>query len=220
MLFMNLIKQIFIDLDGPLLDGKEKHYFCYQTILKNYDFEPIPIDEYWKKKRALFGRRDLLSLSGAEIIYDKFLITWLDMIESPEALALDKLQKEVINCLQIWSAKKIKLILVTMRKNKSSLEDQLTLIGLRPFLDAVLVCDHADGAEGKADVVRNNYPGYDFKDNSLWIGDTEIDWAAAQSLRCKCILLENGLRNGDYLRSLKSAVVKESIVSLKGLYVS
>jgi phosphoglycolate phosphatase-like HAD superfamily hydrolase len=217
---MRAIKHIFLDLDGPLLDCKERHYFCYRAILKKFGFKPIGIEEYWEKKRALLNRRDLLSLSGASEIYEEFLASWLLLIESPDALALDKVQEGAIGCLHSWKAQGIKMTLVTMRKNKLALEAQLAFTGLRPFLDTVLVCDHADGAQGKADAVRHIYSESSFKRNAIWIGDTEADWGAAQSLGCEVVLLANGLRNEGYLKELKDSVVKSSIMSLKEFYVS
>ena len=212
---MSVIKQIFLDLDGPLLDGKERHYFCYRSILEKFGFEPIGIDEYWEKKRALVNRRDLLRMSGAEDIYDDFLAEWLLMIESPDVLALDKVQEGAVDCLRGWKEQGIELVLVTLRKDKRALEEQLKLMGLRQFLDVVLVCDHAEGGEGKADAVRSMFQGKLFKKHALWVGDTEADWEAAKSLGCGVVLLSNGLRNDAYLRSLQGAVVKPSIASLK-----
>lgn len=212
---MSEIKQIFIDLDGPLLDGKERHYFCYRTILVKFGFEPIGIDAYWRKKRERCDRRVLLSMSGAEGIYDDFLAAWLRLIESPEALELDKVQDGAIDCLIDWKKKKIELLLVTMRKNKQALEEQLKRLGLRPLLDGVLVCDHADGGLGKADAVRKMYSGQKIKKDAVWIGDTEVDWEAAKSIGCNIVLISNGLRSEEYLTSLGDALVVPSIASLK-----
>lgn len=211
---MRGIKQIFLDLDGPLLDGKERHYFCYRTILEKFGFEPIGIDEYWENKRALINRRELLGLSGAEELYDDFLALWLAMIETPEALVLDKTQDGVMACLRSWKSQGIEIILVTMRKNKQALDEQLTLTGLRQFLDVVLVCDHADGGAGKADKVRNMFQDDLFKENALWVGDTEADWEAAKSLGCAVVLLSNGLRNEKYLKSLIGGQVMATIASV------
>jgi phosphoglycolate phosphatase-like HAD superfamily hydrolase len=212
---MSNIKQIFLDLDGPLLNGKERHYFCYRSILERFGFKPIGIDEYWETKRALVNRRDLLKMSGAEVIYDDFLAAWLLMIESPDVLVLDKVQEGAVDCLRSWKAQGIGLTLVTMRKNRQAVEEQLTRLKLRPLLDAVLVCDHADGGDGKADAVRSMFQGKLIKEHTLWIGDTEADWEAAKSLGYGVVLLSNGLRNEAYLRSLQGAVVKPSIASLK-----
>lgn len=212
---MKCIKQIFLDLDGPLLDGKQKHYHCYRCILERFGFRPIGIDEYWEKKRNLVNRRELLKMSGAEEIYNDFLAAWLLMIESPEMLALDKVQEGAVDCLRSWKEQRIDLTLVTMRKNKSALEEQLKSTGLRQFLNTVLDCDHAGGGVGKADAVRGLFQNKVNKGDALWIGDTEADWEAAKSLGCGVLLLSNGLRNESYLKSLQGAVVKPSILSLK-----
>jgi phosphoglycolate phosphatase len=211
---MSAIKQIFLDLDGPLLDGKERHYFCYRSILEKFGFKPIGLDEYWETKRALVNRLDLLKMSGAGDIYDDFLAAWLKMIESPDMLALDKVQESAIECLRSWKESGIKLTLVTMRRNKEALEKQLKLTGLHQFLDAVLVCNHDNGGEGKADAVRKYFPDSQFE-SALWIGDTEADGEAANSLGCAVVLLSNGLRNATYLKTVQGAIVRPSIASLK-----
>lgn len=208
-------KQIVLDLDGPLLDGKERHYYCYRNIIENAGFSPIGIDEYWAKKRALVDRRELLEMSGAGMIYDDFLAAWLLAIESPRMLALDKVQEGAFDCLRRWREQGIKLTLVTMRKNKVGLEEQLKSTGLYQFLDAVLPCDHADGGVGKAEAVRASFPRMVSEEDVLWIGDTEADWEAANSLGCGVALVANGLRNEAYLRSLHGALVTPSIASLK-----
>ena len=211
---MSSIKQIFLDLDGPFLDGKDRHYFCYQTILKKYGFEPIGIEEYWEKKRSLLNRSHLLSFSSAETIYEEFLVEWLAMIESPEALALDKVQDGAIECLQNWKAAGFVLTLITMRKNKQGLEAQLDSTGLATYFDYVFVCEHAEGGEGKANIARSLIlDGYSI-DNVVWIGDTEADSAAAKSLGCKVFLVANGLRSWEYLKSLGADLIIPSISAL------
>lgn len=218
---MKGVEQIFLDLDGPLLDGRERHYHCYRTILENFGFNPIGINEYWELKRSLVNRRDLLDMSGAGMIYDDFLTAWLLLIESPGMLALDKVQDGAIDCLRSWKGQGIELVLVTMRKNRPALEDQLKTTGLRQYLDEVLVSDHADGGAGKADAVNTLFRGTIKKDCALWIGDTEADWEAARALGVRGVLLANGLRNETYLRTLEGALVVQSITSLttlKGQY--
>lgn len=211
------VKQIFLDLDGPLLDGKERHYRCYKAILERHGYKPIAIDEYWEKKRDLLNRRDLLDLSGAEKIYDVFLEDWLSMIETPEMLALDKVQDGALECLRNWKRQGIALTLVTLRKNKLGLDVQLDATGLRPCLDAVFACDHAEGGEGKAAAVRSMCSDGGSIRNALWVGDTEADWTAARLLGCAVILVSNGLRSESYLKSLGGASVKPSIRELKDL---
>ncbi|MBU1776205.1 MAG: HAD hydrolase-like protein [Gammaproteobacteria bacterium] len=186
-------------------------------MLERHGYTPIAIDEYWEKKRDLLNRRDLLELSGAGKIYGVFLEDWLTMIEMPEMLALDKVQDGALECLRNWKRQGVALTLVTLRKNKSGLEAQLVATGLRPCLDAVFVCDHAEGGEGKAAAVRNLCSDGGSIRNTVWVGDTEADWAAARLLGCAVILVSNGLRSESYLKSLGGALVKPSIRELKDL---
>ena len=211
---MNGVKQVFLDLDGPLLDGKARHYFCYRSILEQFEFKPLCIDEYWEKKRALVNRKDLLRMSGAGDIYDEYLTAWLAMIECHDVLALDRVQDGAVDYLSRIRGLGVRVALVTMRKNRVTLEAQLVATGLRKFLDAVLVCHHTSGGVGKADLARGYLQRQINRVDTLWIGDTEVDWKAAKLLGCDVLLLANGLRNEIYLRSLHGAVVKTSIASL------
>ncbi|WNF57340.1 HAD hydrolase-like protein [Pseudomonas sp. SG20052] len=208
---MKKIKQIFLDLDGPLLDGKYRHYSCYSYILKKYGFSAIALDEYWEKKRSLLNRRDLLQLSNASSIYDEYLDDWLSLIESQEFLALDKVQEGAIDCLRAWKSLGVNLVLVTLRKNKEAVEEQLHLQGLASLLDTILVCDHVSGGLGKANAVRNCQDVEIMTENSVWVGDTEVDWEAARSLGVDIILVENGLRNKAYLEQMQGSTVVPSI---------
>lgn len=211
---MSQAKKIILDLDGPILDGKEKHYRCYQSILEGFGIKPICIDKYWDSKRAVVNRRDLLTMSGAERFYDDFLTAWLLKIESPEMLALDKVQGGAIDCLRDWQAAGRELILVTMRKDHQALDQQLDSLSLRQFLDAILVCGHTNSGVGKAEAVCGYFHGRLKIDDMLWIGDTEADWEAAKFLGCGLVLVANGLRNEVFLNSLQGAVVAQSIASL------
>jgi len=213
---MAKIKRIFIDLDGPLLCGKERHYFCYRTILERFGFEPIGVEQYWEMKRARVIRGDLLRISGADGIYDQFVSSWLVLIESPEALLLDKPQAGAFNCLLEWKQRGIEIALVTLRNNHQALLLQLERLGFHSLLDVVLVSKHSLGALGKADVVQKFCSNQKCDESDLWIGDTEVDWEAASILGCKIILLANGLRSRGYLKSLRGAIVKPSIEALKG----
>jgi len=63
-------------------------------------------------------------MSGAESIYDAFLDAWLNNIEKPEYLALDKVQDGVVEQIQAWHRQGITILLVTMRGNRNTLTRQ------------------------------------------------------------------------------------------------
>jgi phosphoglycolate phosphatase-like HAD superfamily hydrolase len=195
-----VIATLVLDLDGPLLDGRQRHYRCYSDILRGRGHEPLPLEQYWTLKRSRVDRRRLLSMSDAIALYDDFLAEWLRLIETREYLALDRLQDGVIGILQGWKQDGRRLLLATMRHNRANLQWQLDTLGLSSYLDAVLMIA-GEGAAEKAAAVRPLL-GAATAERAAWIGDTEIDIQAARSLDMRCCAVACGLRTEDYLASL------------------
>lgn len=197
-----MINTIILDLDGPILDGKLRHYQCYSEILTESGFAPLTADEYWNMKRRKLDRHQQLAASGADGIYQQFLQSWLQRIEDKSYLALDRLQPGVLEKLQEWKSYGIGLILVTMRNKESNLRWQLGSVGLLPLLDKVVAVG-TDGDEScKADAARP-YVEQSDRASILWIGDTEADINAARLLGIKVCVVGCGLRTMEYLTSLK-----------------
>ncbi|MDQ6990312.1 MAG: HAD hydrolase-like protein, partial [Mariprofundaceae bacterium] len=186
-------KTILLDLDGPLLDGRRRHYQCYADILTAHGYNPMPIDDYWAMKRERKSRREQLAVSGAESIYGEFLAEWLERIEDTRYLALDCVQVGAVGVLRKWASEDMEVILVTMRNNRENLMAQLELLGLLSYLSNVVVCKHALGGVGKAMALKRFIPDIDVS-SCLWIGDTEADCEAARHLGCRVVLLTEGLR--------------------------
>ena len=208
-----MIQTIFLDLDGPLLDGKVRHHQCYADILNAHGFTPIDIETYWFIKRNRCSMRELLARSGAESLYDVFLEQWLKNIELLTYLKLDRLQLGVIAKLQEWLSNRLQMVLVTMRKNSETLLTQLGSVGLKKYLSEVIVCDHAHGGVGKAEAIKKVFPEIHAV-TSLWIGDTEVDYEGARYLGCPVWMVLNGLRARDYLESLHPDYLSESIIDI------
>ncbi len=196
-----MIKTIILDLDGPILDGKLRHYRCYSDILLENGFTPMPVDEYWGMKRQRIDRHRQLAVSGADGIYDDFLRAWMERIEGKKYLELDRPQPGAVQRLKEWKSSGIKLILATMRNNKSNLYWQLELLELLQLLDQVVAVGTSGGETSKADAIKPY-----LKESSsapvLWIGDTEVDIKAARLLGVRVCAVGCGLRTPDYLSTL------------------
>lgn len=209
-----MIKVIILDLDGPLLDGRFKHYQCYKDILEEKGYTPMQQEKYWEMKRNRQDRKQLLAVTEAEDIYDSFLTEWIDRIESMEMLALDKIQPSVITKLQEWCNMGLYMVLATMRQHPEQLHKQLHDLEIKSFMDQIVVCDYLRGGIGKAlavkDVVQDLSPK-----NSLWVGDTEMDVEAAKFLGCPVWLIYQGIRSKAYLASLQTDFLSESIADIK-----
>src|SRR5262249_1152691 len=119
------VRTVILDLDGPLLDGRDRHYACYRGILEAAGYVPGDADRYWEMKRNRAERRAHLAASGAEAIYEEFQRAWLDRIEAPELLALDRVQPGAPDVLGRWKDRGIQLVLATFRRHPDRLLDQL-----------------------------------------------------------------------------------------------
>lgn len=196
-----MIQTIILDLDGPLLEGKMRHYACYRRILDEQGFEPVSIDEYWEMKRNRIDRRALLERSRAASIYDEFLKCWMERIETQEYLLLDRLQKNVIEILQRWKAAGIRLVLATMRNHPETLRWQLEHLGILPFFADLVVVGSGPDPLVKASGIQASLGNAERK-RMMWIGDTEADILAARKLAIPVCALTCGLRGREYLESL------------------
>jgi len=196
-----MIRIVILDLDGPILDGKFKHYACYRQIITEHGHLPVDLDSYWRMKRERVDLRQQLTTSGAESIYESFKKSWLDLIEQPNMLVLDRLQPGVIEKLQSWRDNKVRLVVATLRRYPERLHDQLTNLGLGAFFDYVAVCEPSRGGHGKAQRLKNVVMDTPPSD-CLWVGDTEVDVEAARSVGCPIWAVTCGLRAESYLTSL------------------
>ncbi len=207
-----MISTIVLDLDGPLLDGMQRHYRCYSDILKERGFKAIPVEMYWEMKRNRVNRRIFLEYSDAESLYDEFLITWIDRIEKREYLELDRLQHNVANILTHWKKRELRLIMATLRNNPENLTWQLDMLNLRRFFDDIVVVGSENDGAYKASRVKAKLMGQSI-DNAVWVGDTEVDVTAARELGVKVCVLTCGLRTKEYLTSLSPDYIEADLHS-------
>lgn len=192
------INSIVFDLDGPILDGRERHYRCYSDILLENGFTPLPIDAYWAMKRKAEDRHKQLALSGAGSIYDIFLRDWIERIEKKKYLSLDQLQPGALEKLEEWKMAGIRLYLVTMRNHADSLMWQMQRLNLQPFFEEIIAVGTERGNNGKAEEIGTRFTETE-KLSALWIGDTEVDIMAARMLEIKVCAVTCGLRSAECL---------------------
>ena len=207
-----MISTLVLDLDGPLLDGMRRHYRCYSDILEERGFRPIPVERYWEMKRYRVNRRVLLECSDALSLYDEFLETWIDRIETREYLELDRLQHNVTNILSKWKEGELRLLLATMRNNPRNLTWQLDMLNLRRFFDDVVVVGSGHDGANKASQVKPKMTGL-CVDSVVWVGDTEVDVAAARELGVRVCTLTCGLRTEEYLVSVSPDCIEPDLHS-------
>jgi phosphoglycolate phosphatase len=210
---------VVVDLDGPILDGRWRHYECYRQILSEHAHQPLSIETYWSMKRRGTCMKDQLAATGAEAIYNGFKAAWLARIEAPEMLALDQLQPGAAETLKRWRRMgHVRLVLATLRQREDGVIEQVERFNLAAVWDAVVVCSSAgDGAEKARRVA--GVIGRASGDQCVWIGDTEADVQAARQFGCPVWALTCGLRNEAFLAALAPDRLSESMSQIDLLYM-
>ncbi len=178
---------VFCDLDGTLLDDKQRHYECYKAIVNKYGGNCIPPDEYWNDKRNKVKRTVLLEKTGFQGTYDDYLSEWLTLIETPEFLKYETLKPDTLSFLEWLRDNSEHIILTTQRRNREALLKQLEDLGISDYFEEIISGEH------KTDLLSGTYA----KD-SLVIGDTEADEETAKRLGCTFIAVTDGLREEKY----------------------
>ena len=99
---MKPLRRIFIDLDGPLLNTRERHYYCHKTIVKKLGLECLAENQYWIKKRAKVNVDAIIGQHNKSEIYQEYNRLWRKYIETPKALSFDTVQNGAPSCLHAW----------------------------------------------------------------------------------------------------------------------
>lgn len=184
---------IFLDLDGPILEGKQRHYQCYKEIVERYGGNILDIDLYWDMKRSMITRDILLNKSNFQGTYEIFFQEWMKNIEDEKYLILDVLKPQVVEVLNSWKEFTSNIVLVTMRQNREFLIQQLKNLAVYDFLDEIIDCP-PQRKNTKYEALKNKA-----FNSAIFIGDTEEDTRTAKMLNIKSIGITNGLRKKEFL---------------------
>jgi phosphoglycolate phosphatase-like HAD superfamily hydrolase len=208
-------RTIFLDLDGPVLECRDRHYACYVALCSRYGCKPRAPEGYWRLRRRRVGAVDLLMAGGVRADETELRKSWIDLIEQPRYLALDAPQPRAAEAIAAWITAGHRLVVVTLRRDARAARAQLERLRLTALLERFVVCDPQLGSGGKAAAARRTVRGK-ASEAWVWIGDTEVDAESATALGCsKLYLVSCGIRSGQYLRSLGAGEVVRDLAALR-----
>jgi phosphoglycolate phosphatase len=201
--------RIFFDLDGPILDVSKRYYKVFIDIT---GAGKISKDIFWSFKREKKPWKNIFKQAGLNLNEKIFLRKWFSNIEKRKYLKLDTLQctvKKVLATLR----KKNSLYLISLRQSKSNLLWQLKYLGLDWYFDKVIYCKNTKnyGWLCKAKLIKQNLSS---DEESIIIGDTEIDIRAAKLAKITSIAVLCGIREKKLLVKEKPDQIISDIRSL------
>ena len=206
------LKLIAFDLDGTILDLKERYYCVYKQFFMANRGTPLSLDEYWQQKRMNIPLEKLLEASkcpGLVVEHKKYLS---QLREESSSLRLDKLQPRAKEVL-IHLFGKHNLYLITLRRNKENLFGQLDELGLLPFFKEVLSIAPTSESkwQHKVDLLNKYYLQLEA---GIIIGDTPTETLTAKKVGLTSIAVSNGIRTKDILLKAEPHLLVESIGEL------
>lgn len=202
-----------LDLDGPIIDVSIRHYRVYEHALTILGGTPIPLESFWGAKRQKISDREILAQSGLQAAAEQYDAIKLRLIESPDYLEHDRLQRGVLDILgQIMQ--QYHIVLVTLRRSRIELCRQLDYLGISSMFNKILssAAGEKTGWETKCDLVVDS--GISPTSEGFFAGDTETDILAGKKLGFSTIAVCNGIRDEKLLRLLSPNWVIPALIDL------
>jgi phosphoglycolate phosphatase len=202
---------LFLDLDGTLLDIREKYHRLHCRIALDLGHAPLPRGTFWARKRTGVAVEDLLP-DWDDAARAEYSRRWEAEIELPAYTRFDRLVPGARESL-LRLAPSFELVLVTMRRDGQELRRQLRRLGVAPLFSRLLVRGDHDGTElTKAQLLRPTVTPNGRR--SVVVGDSEEDMRAARSLGSPFVAVLTGMRDRDFLAALAPALIIESVAQL------
>jgi phosphoglycolate phosphatase len=198
---------IFFDLDGTLLDSKERLYYLFQHLVPECKFS---FEEYWKLKRNKIAHKEILKSNFfySDEAYFNFEKAWLDRIELDEWLKLDKPFEGIDSFL-----KKLRnrhdLHVVTERQFEHSALKQIEQNGWSGMFETILVtCQKIE----KSQLIKAKVK---ISSEDWLIGDTGKDIQTGKQLGMHTAAVLSGFLNKKKLQEFYPDIIVEQASDLK-----
>lgn len=210
-----LPQNIFFDLDGPILDVKERYYSVYKGFVTANGGMPLSLDEYWGQKRLNTPLERLLEMSNCPGLVAEHKRYLSQHREEFSSLMLDRLQPQIKEVLTHLS-KKYNLYLITLRRNKENLFRQLDEYDLLPFFQEILSITPTSDSKWKHkfDLLCEHHLQ---TEAGIVIGDTPTETLAAKKAGLTSIAVSNGIRTKEILQKTEPHLIVDSVEHLMSL---
>ena len=197
---------LFFDLDGTIIDSRERLYVLFQQLVEE---SSLTIDEYWNLKRNKIGHRKILkeNFDYSDKQFVDFENIWMENIESPEMLALDKPFKNIDYFLNKLKSNH-NLYLVTSRQFKKGALSQLENLNLSQYFKEILVTEQKNE---KAFLIKNCCK---ITQNDCIIGDTGKDIQTGKILNIKTIAVTCGFLSHECLLSYNPDIIVNKVTEI------
>jgi phosphoglycolate phosphatase len=197
---------LILDLDGTLLDPRLRLYQLFRELVPE---APWSFDQYWRMKRDCIGQREMLidHLRYTAAQAEQFRSAWLEKVEEPQRLALDRPFAGVSDFLA-RAARRAALFLVTARQHPERAVAQVDKLGWRRYFSEILVTGQK---LSKAALIRSRLTT---SANDIWVGDSGDDVVGGKELGVRTVAVTSGGLGETALREYLPDQILASVVDL------
>ena len=193
---------LIFDLDGTLIDSRLRLYRLFQQLVPT---SSLTYESYWAFKRQKISNETILAtqFNWGPTKIERFLIDWMNLIETPQYLALDinfPGMQQALNRLK----KKARLYVCTARQHQKLAVDQLADLGLEPYFERIMVTERKRTKEDLIITIP------DLGQDDWVIGDTGKDIQVGQNLGIRTCGVLSGFLNEKALRSYMPEIILSS----------
>lgn len=190
------MKTIAFDLDGTLLDSRERHRTVMQSVFNDLGIK-ADLSDMLSIKSEGKSNKEYLKIKGFDGSQIQLICShWQKIIEDNIFLQEDCLYSDSLQFLTFLKQAGYRLVLITARNNRAGLSEQIRDLGLTALLDKIYaVASGKDTVQEKAEALRDCQA-------VLFIGDTEADRDAAQKSGIKFSAMNRGFRNKTFWERL------------------
>ena len=199
---------IVFDLDGTLIDSKQRLYTLFQHLANVPD---LTYSEYWDLKQNKVSNQEILAQNYGytESQIQRFVQEWMRLIEAPEFIKLDSNLHHIHDTLSLLK-NHAELYVCTARQHRSVVIDQLEDLHLLPFFCKVLVTEQS---VTKEELIANHVSQLSMQD---WmVGDTGMDVLCGKSLGMNTCAVLSGFLSKASLLQYESDLLLDSVTEFQ-----
>lgn len=203
---------IIFDLDGTLIDSKERLYKLFIKLIPECD---LTKEQYWEYKRNKINHKILLKKLYPSHQFEDFNKKWMSLIETEYYLSMDQCYSDTIEILKQLNRRK-ELILLTARQSKSALFKELKVLGLINYFSEILT---TEGNYTKEELLFNSirkFPKLKGKEN-YFISDMGKDIQLGNEMSYHTIAITHGFMNKENLQKYRPEKIVNNLTELLDL---